>query len=164
MAEQVYWDDVKKATKSRSSSRTAARSSSCMWAAGSGDFYQIHYDERFAKSNQLKDIIVHGALKSAFLGQLPARLGRREGRASRSYGLLPRHGLPEPGDHLQGVVTKKYEEDGEHVVELDIWTETGAADDGDDRTRSRDDGTASCCLRGRPRRGQRHKSPCRCAA
>ena len=39
------------------------------WAAGSGDFYQIHYDQDFAKGTGLKGIIVHGALKHAFLGQ-----------------------------------------------------------------------------------------------
>jgi hypothetical protein len=29
----------------------------------------------------------------------------------------------------KGVITKKYEEGGEHIVELDIWTETGQPDD-----------------------------------
>ena len=29
----------------------------------------------------------------------------------------------------KGTVTKKYQDGSDHVVELDIWTETGAADD-----------------------------------
>ena len=41
-----------------------------LWAAGSGDFYQIHYDKDFAQGTGLKGLIVHGALKNAFLGQL----------------------------------------------------------------------------------------------
>ena len=30
---------------------------------------------------------------------------------------------------LKGTVTKKFEDGGDHIVELDIWTETGEADD-----------------------------------
>ena len=40
-----------------------------IWAAASGDFYQIHYDDDFAKGNNLPDIIVHGALKGMLVGR-----------------------------------------------------------------------------------------------
>ena len=41
-----------------------------MWATGSGDMYPIHYDKDFAVGSGLPGIIVHGALKNAFLGQM----------------------------------------------------------------------------------------------
>ena len=40
------------------------------WAAGSGDYYQIHYDKDFAQDTGLPDRITHGALKHALLGRL----------------------------------------------------------------------------------------------
>ena len=41
-----------------------------MYAGASRDFYQVHYDQAFAKTIGLPKVIVHGALKSAFLGQM----------------------------------------------------------------------------------------------
>jgi len=70
MAEQVYWDDIKEGNEIPRLLKNCSTQQLVMWAAASGDFYQIHYDERFAKGNGLQDIIVHGALKGAFLGQL----------------------------------------------------------------------------------------------
>ena len=40
-----------------------------LWAAGSGDYYQIHYDKDFAQGTGLPDRITHGALKHALLGR-----------------------------------------------------------------------------------------------
>ena len=41
-----------------------------LWAAGSGDYYQIHYDKDFAQGTGLPDRITHGALKHALLGRM----------------------------------------------------------------------------------------------
>ncbi|MCS7003587.1 MAG: MaoC/PaaZ C-terminal domain-containing protein, partial [Dehalococcoidia bacterium] len=41
-----------------------------MYAGASGDFYEVHYDKDFAKASGLDNVIVHGLLKTAFLGQL----------------------------------------------------------------------------------------------
>ena len=93
------------------------------WAAGSGDFYQIHYDKDFAQSTGLKGIIVHGALKHAFLGQLVHDLVGNEGRI-KQFGCSYR-GMDYPTEDIvcRGIVTRKYEENGEKLVDLEIWTE-----------------------------------------
>jgi acyl dehydratase len=129
MAEQVYWDDVKEGDEIPRLVKNCSTQQLVQWAAGSGDFYQIHYDEHFAKSTGLKDIIVHGALKNAFLGQLLHDWIAPGGRIVR-YGCSYR-GMDYPNQDIicRGTVTKKYEKDGEHLVELDIWTETGPAKD-----------------------------------
>ena len=93
------------------------------WAAGSGDFYQIHYDTAFAQNTGLDGIIVHGALKHAWLGDLLHRFAAPGGRVQRvacSY-----RGMDVPGEsyRLRGTVTKKSEEDGRRLVELEIWGE-----------------------------------------
>ncbi|GBD23449.1 hypothetical protein HRbin29_01115 [bacterium HR29] len=94
-----------------------------MWAAASGDFYQIHYDKDFALATGLKNIIVHGALKHAFLGQLLHDWIGNEGRIKR-FGCSYR-GMDYPNQDIicRGVVTRKYEKDGEKLVDLEIWTE-----------------------------------------
>ena len=93
------------------------------WAAGSGDFYQIHYDKDFAISTGLKGIIVHGALKNAFLGQLLHDWVGNTGRL-KSFACSYR-GMDYPNEEMtcRGVVTKKYEQNGEKLVDLEIWTE-----------------------------------------
>jgi hydroxyacyl-ACP dehydratase HTD2-like protein with hotdog domain len=40
------------------------------YAGAQGDFYEIHYDQEFARSVGLPGVILHGLLKAAFLGQL----------------------------------------------------------------------------------------------
>tara|TARA_Y100001934_G_scaffold278822_1_gene381021 strand:- start:1095 stop:1478 length:384 start_codon:yes stop_codon:yes gene_type:complete len=94
-----------------------------LWAAGSGDFYQIHYDLEFAKSTGLDGLIVHGALKHAFLGQLLHDWIGNEGRIKR-FGCSYR-GMDVPNQDImcRGKVVKKYEENGERLVDVQVWTE-----------------------------------------
>jgi acyl dehydratase len=94
-----------------------------LWAAGSGDFYQIHYDKDFAVGTGLSNIIVHGALKNAFLRQLVHDWVGNSGKIKK-YGCSYR-GMDFPNEDItcKGTVTKKYEEGGERLVDLEVWTE-----------------------------------------
>jgi acyl dehydratase len=129
MAEQVYWDDLKEGDEIPRLVKNCSTQQLVQWAAGSGDFYQIHYDETFAKGTGLKDIIVHGALKNAFLGQLLHDWVVPNGEIVR-YGCSYR-GMDYPNQEIicRGVITKKYQEGGKNLLELDIWTETGKPND-----------------------------------
>ncbi len=129
MADQVYWDDLKEGDEITRLVKNCSTQQLVQWAAGSGDFYQIHYDETFAKGTGLKDIIVHGALKNAFLGQLLHDWVGEKGQIVR-YGCSYR-GMDYPNQEIicRGVVTKKLQEGGKNLVELDIWTETGKPND-----------------------------------
>lgn len=92
------------------------------WAAGSGDFYQIHYDVEFAKSTGLPGVIIHGALKHALLGRmLHEWVGY--GGTIKKWGVSYR-GMDVPGQELvcKGVVTETRQEGGENLVDLEIWT------------------------------------------
>jgi acyl dehydratase len=40
------------------------------YAGASGDFYEIHYDQEFARGVALPGVILHGLLKAGYLGQL----------------------------------------------------------------------------------------------
>lgn len=123
MAQQVYFEDVNEGDEIPRLVKNCSPQQLVLWAAGSGDFYPIHYDKDFAISTGLKGIIVHGALKHAFLGQLLHDWIGDQGRIKK-FGCQYR-GMDEPNQDIvcRGVITKKYREGDEHYVELEIWTE-----------------------------------------
>ena len=89
------------------------------YAGASGDFYEIHYDQDFARSTGLPGVILHGLLKAGFLAQLVtswAGSGARLKTFEVSY-----RGLDLPGRpcRCRGVVKSV---DGS-TAELEIWTE-----------------------------------------
>ncbi len=120
---QVYFEDVQEGEEIPVLKKNCSTQQLVMWAAASGDFYQIHYDKDFAQSTGLQGLIVHGALKHAFLGQLVHDWAGDAGIVEK-FGCQYR-GMDEPNQDItcRGVVTKKYQEGNRNVVELDIWTE-----------------------------------------
>ena len=120
---QVYFEDVEVGQEVPSIKITPSTQQLVHWAAGSGYFYQIHYDQDFAKSTGLQGIIVHGALKHALLGRMLWEWIRYDGKVKR-YAVSYR-GMDVPGQEMicRGRVTGKRQENGENLVELEIWTE-----------------------------------------
>jgi acyl dehydratase len=118
---QIYIQDVKAGDELPVLTKTCTPRQLVMWAAASGDFYEIHYDVEFARAMGLPGLVVHGALKNAFLGQLLHDWVAPEGRIVR-YGCSYR-GLDYPGEelHCGGTVTGISRDGGAHLVELDIW-------------------------------------------
>ena len=117
------WADVTEGMSLPELKKNCSTQQLVVWAAASGDFYQIHYDDKFAKNTGLNGIIVHGALKNAFLGQLVHDWIGNTGRIKK-YGCSYR-GMDIPDEDItcKGTVVKKYEEGGEKLVDLEVWTE-----------------------------------------
>jgi len=120
---QVYFEDVEPgkeipAVKEHCDSRRLV-----MWAAAVGDFYQIHYDKDYAQSTGLPERIVHGSLKHALLGRLIHEWVSPGGRVIK-FGCQYR-GMDGVNTDVicRGVITKKYQEGGQNLVELEVWTE-----------------------------------------
>jgi acyl dehydratase len=123
-AQKVYIEDVKEGMEIPKLEKTPSTQQLVQWAAGSGDFYQIHYDPEFAKSTGLNGIIVHGALKHAFLGQLVWDWVAPSGGKIKRYGVSYRGmDYPMQTETCRGIVKRVYKENGENLVDLDIWTE-----------------------------------------
>ena len=92
------------------------------YAGASGDFYEIHYDQEFARSVALPGVILHGLLKAGYLGQLITDwLGDRG--TLKTFDVSYR-GLDVPGQpyRCRARVTRV---DG-NEVELEIWGEDPA--------------------------------------
>lgn len=120
---QVYIEDVQAGNEIPELVKNCSPRQLVMWAAASGDFYEIHYDVEYARSLGLPGLVVHGALKNAFLGQLLHDWVAPRGRILR-YGCSYR-GMDYPGEDLRcrGTITNVTSRDDEHLVELDIWVE-----------------------------------------
>jgi acyl dehydratase len=89
------------------------------YAGASGDFYEIHYDQEFARSVALPGVILHGLLKAGYLGQLVTDwLGDRG--TLKTFEVSYR-GLDVPGRPYR-CRAKVTGVDG-NTVELEIWGE-----------------------------------------
>jgi acyl dehydratase len=97
--EQTYIEDVRTGDELPLLVKNCTPRRLVMWAAASGDFYEIHYDVEYARATGLPGLVVHGALKSAFLGQLLHNWVAPGGRIVR-YGCSYR-GLDYPGEELR---------------------------------------------------------------
>ncbi len=93
------------------------------WAGAARDYYELHYDKDFAQKAGLPGVIVYGSLTVAFLGQLVTDWIGEQGTLKKLN--FQWRGIHFPGEDLtcKGVVTKKYEAEGEHLVECEIWAE-----------------------------------------
>jgi acyl dehydratase len=120
---QVYIEDISPGDEIPELTKRCTPRQLVMWAAASGDFYEIHYDAGYARSIGLPGVVVHGALKNAFLGELLHEWVAPAGRIVR-YGCSYR-GMDVPGQDLRcrGTVSTVAERDGEHVADLEIWIE-----------------------------------------
>ena len=90
------------------------------YAGSSGDFYEIHYDQDFARSVSLPGVILHGLLKAGYLGQLLTDwIGDRG--TLKTFEVSYR-GIDVPGKpyRCRGRITKV---DGKQV-ELEVWGES----------------------------------------
>ena len=95
------------------------------YAAGSGDFNPLHHDYAFPQAQQLGSIIVHGRFKYAALGELVARWLGHRGRIKRISCQFRGMDRPDQPILCKGRVTRKWEESGERLVQLELWTEDG---------------------------------------
>ncbi|GAG30894.1 unnamed protein product, partial [marine sediment metagenome] len=124
MSDQVYFEDVQEGQEIPSLTEKCTSQRLVMWAAGSGDFYQIHYDKDFAQRTGLPDRITHGALKHALLGRLLHQWVSDQGRVKRVACQYRGMDIVEQDVTCRGRITKKSQQGGENIVELEIWTET----------------------------------------
>ncbi len=120
---QLHFEDVSEGHDVTTLTQRCDSQRLVYWAAGSGDFYQIHYDKDFAQATGLPDRIVHGALKHALLARMLHEWAGDEGRVKRVACQYRGMDMVDKDVICKGVVTGKRSEDGENLVDIDIWTE-----------------------------------------
>ena len=120
MAGQVFWEDVSEGSEIPALVKNPTTRQLVQYAGASGDFYEIHYDKDFAESTGLPGVIIHGALKNAFLGQLVTDWAGPSGVVKRLT--CQYRGMDVPGEPITatGTVTRVYQENGENLVDCEI--------------------------------------------
>ena len=125
MAEQTYFEDVQVGQELAPIKITPDKQQLVKFAAGSGDFNPLHFDENFPmlKPMGLTENIVHGRFKYAQVGRLVFGFAGYKGRVQK-FGVSYR-GMDMLNKEItvRGIVTAKKQEGGENLVELDVWTE-----------------------------------------
>ena len=119
--ETLYWDDVEEASEVTPLPKNASSQLLVKYAGASGDFYQIHYDMEYAKNNNLPGVILHGALKNAFLGQLITDWIGNSGKLKILEVQYKGMDLPGTPVYAKGIVSKIIDENN---INCDLWLET----------------------------------------
>lgn len=136
MAQQIYWEDINESSEVAAMEKIATTQMLVRWAGASGDFNPLHFDDAFANMAGVSKPIVHGALKRQWLIQLVTSWMGDEGtlkKFSCQYRGMdwPRTMKdtenPQDGEtwSCAGTVSRKYVDNEEHLVELEIWVENG---------------------------------------
>ena len=123
MPDQPYFEDLSEGQEITALTQHCDSQRLVYWAAGSGDFYQIHYDKDFAQATGLPDRIVHGALKHALLGRMLHEWAGEQGRVRRVACQYRGMDMVDRDVVCKGRVTALRQENGDNLVDLEIWTE-----------------------------------------
>ena len=130
MAKQpVYYDDLNVGDAIPTLVKQPTTRQLVKYAGASGDYYEIHYDHQFAvKSGLNNGVIVHGLLTAGWMAQmltdwLPSPM------ALKKFGVSYR-AMARPGDTVscKGTIIKKYDQNGEHLVECELSAENQRGD------------------------------------
>ena len=119
----VYFEDVKVGDAITTLVKeSVTRTQIVRYAGASRDFNPMHHDEPLAQSAGMGGVFAHGMMSMAFLGQMIKDWCGHERLKKIKVRFM---NLTRPGDTLtcKGTITKKYEQDGNHYVECDIFAQ-----------------------------------------
>ena len=120
---QVYYEDVEVGLELPPLDKTPSNTLLFLYSAITWNPQRIHFDKDYTLTEGYKDVIVHGPLRGAFLSQLLTRWIGDEGVLKKmSYANRDIAYVNEPLA-CKGTVTRKSIENGQGLVECDIWVE-----------------------------------------
>ncbi len=119
----LYFEDVEEGAELPPLVKRPTTRQLVKWAGAIGDYAEIHYDLREAHAAKLDDVVVHGALKSAFLGQLVTDWIGPKGTILNLAASF--RGMDAPGHTLtcKGRVSSKTAAAGQGTVQCELWIE-----------------------------------------
>ncbi len=91
------------------------------YSAGGGDFNPLHHDFNFPQSKMIGSIIIHGRFKYAALGEVVSNWLDHGGRLRLLSCQYRGMDLPDNDFTLGGTVTRKWEEGGEKLAEVELY-------------------------------------------
>lgn len=123
MSAQRYFEDVQEGMELPALTRAVGTTQMFLYSAVTRNAHRIHYDEKYAQSERLPTILVHGPLQGAQLSAfVTAWMGA--GGFLKKFAYSNR-GMAFPGEPLtlKGRVLRKHQLDGRAAVDLEVWEE-----------------------------------------
>ncbi len=121
MSSELYFEDVNEGQELPLLRKQPDARQLVMWAGASEDFNLVHFDRDYALKIGLQDVIVHGPLRIAFLGQLITNWigdnGRIEFFCSRMLEIV----AVNTPLVCKGKVVKKYRKGNKNLIECELW-------------------------------------------
>lgn len=120
---QMYFEDVDEGTELPPLTKTPSTTQMFLFSAVTRNAHRIHYEKDFAASEGLPNVLVHGPLQGAMLSAFVTTWMGDAGFLKRFA--YSNRGMATPGEPLtfKGRVKKKFQADGRHAVELEVWEE-----------------------------------------
>lgn len=123
MSEARYYEDVHEGMELQPVTRTVGTTQMFLYSAVTRNAHRIHYDEKYAQTERLPTILVHGPLQGA---QLSAFVTDWMGAGGflKKFAYSNR-GMAFPGEPLtlKGRVVRKHRLEDRPAVDLDVWEE-----------------------------------------
>lgn len=128
MAETPFWEDVSEGQGLPSLVKQPSKRQLVKYAGASGDFYEVHYDKDFAVEIGLPGLIVHGALKNAYLAQVVTDWIGPEGVLKKLSVKYRSTDVPDDALTCSGRVTKTYVDGELHQVDCVLSLTNGSGE------------------------------------
>lgn len=123
--EQVYWEDVEIGQEIPTSySLKLNMTRICMQVSGTQDYYPVHHDRDFARSQGVPDMFMNTGFLTAAVGRLITDWIGLDGMLKKFRIEMRKMNLFGETMTVKGKVTDKRIENGEHCVDADVWCET----------------------------------------
>ncbi len=128
MSENLFWEDVAAGQELPSLVKQPSKRQLVKYAGASGDFYEVHYDKDFAVEIGLPGLIVHGALKNAYLAQVVTDWMGPDGVLKKLSVKYRGTDIPDDALTCSGRVTKTYADGDLHQVDCALSLTNGSGE------------------------------------
>lgn len=121
----VTWDSINEGDALPEMQKKPSLTQMVKFAAGNWDFNPLHHDFKYFACEYLGSVLLQGHYRYAVLGELVQTwLGHNQGGRIKTI-FCEHRGMDFPDAEIscQGTVAKKYEENGQKLVDLTIWTQ-----------------------------------------
>lgn len=124
MAAQLYWEDVQDGQEVPPYSQKVGYMELNRFAGANNELVPIHMDADYAKNvAKLPDVIVMGNLKLAYIANALTDWGGDGAWIQKLFVEYRKMDVVNKTISAKAKVTKKYEQDGKHLVDLEVWVE-----------------------------------------
>lgn len=123
--DQLFWEDVVEGEEIPFGySLKLDMTRFILQVSGTQDWYPVHHDREFARSQGVPDIFLNTGFLTAATGRLITDWIGPEGRLKKYSIQMRKMNFLGETLHVRGRVTHKYIQNNDHVVEADVWCET----------------------------------------